>query len=119
MSGYRQHSYDPNAFEQPGAPLKPFNWVQWTGVALQTVAAVLITIDLLARIGWLPRLVEDMSPAPFALLVIGMVLINSRRGPARQFDSEQMAKNRRTLLITVAICAAVIGAALVIDFSGA
>ena len=26
MSGYREHSFDPNAYEQPGRPLKPYNW---------------------------------------------------------------------------------------------
>ena len=119
MSGYREHSFDPNAYEQPGPPLKPYNWVQWTGVAIGTAGAALITLDLLGRIGLLPRWIDDPSPAPFMLLVVGMFLLNSRRGPAAQVGSEQLAKNRRVILITVAIVAAVIGAAAVIEFSGA
>ena len=118
MTGYREHSFDPNAYEQPGPPLKPYNMVQWTGVAIATVGAALITLDLLARTGLLPRWV-DASPAPFMLLVIGMLFVNSRRAPGTLVGSEQLAKNRRVLLITVAICAAVLGAALVIEFSGA
>jgi hypothetical protein len=119
MSGYREHSYDPNAYEHPGPPLKPYNWVQWTGVAVGGVGAALITLDLLGRTGLIPHWIDDPSPAPFMLLVIGMVLINSRRGPATQVGSEQLEKNRRTLLITAAICALILGAAVVIELSGA
>ena len=115
MTGYREHSFDPNAFEQPGPPLKPYNWVQWTGVAIGCVGAALITLNLLGRTGLIPQWV-DSSPAPFMLLVVGMLLVNSRRAPGVQVGSEQLAKNRRTLLITVAICAVIIGAALVIEF---
>ena len=118
MTGYREHSFDPNAFEQPGPPLKPYNMVQWTGVAIGAVGAVLITLNLLGKTGWIPQWV-DSSPAPFMLLVVGMLLINSRRAPGVQVGSEQLAKNRRVLLITVAICAAIIGAAVVIVLSGA
>ena len=119
MSGYREHGFDPNAYEQPGPPLKPYNWVQWTGVAIGSVGAILVTLDVLARIGWTTRWIGDPSPAPFFLLILGTVLVNSRRAPGVEVGSEQLAKNRRTLLITAAICAAILGAALVIEFSGA
>ena len=119
MTGYREHSFDPNAFEQPGPPLKPYNWVQWAGVAIGTVGAILVTLDVLARIGWTPRWIGDASPAPFILLIVGTVLVNSRREPGVEVGSEQLAKNRRTLIVTAAICAAVLGAALIIEFSGA
>ena len=118
MSGYRQHSFDPNAYEQPGPPLKPYNWVQWTGVAIAVVGAALITLDLLGRFGIVPRWIEDTSPAPFMLLVVAMFLINSRRGPARQVGSEQLGKNRRLLIFAVAISAAIIGTALVVASQG-
>ena len=119
MSGYRQHGYDPHAYEQPGAPLKPYNMVQWSGVAIGGVGMVLITLDVLAKLGWTPRWIDDLSPAPFVLLIAGLVLVNSRREPSALVGSEQLAKNRRTLLITAAICAVILGAALVIEFSGA
>ena len=117
MTGYREHSFDPYAYEQPGPPLKPYNWVQWSGVAIGSVGAALITLNLLGKVGWIPQWVDDPSPASFVLLVVGMVLINSRRGPAVQVGSEQLAKNRRTLLITVAICAAILGIAAVVEFA--
>lgn len=117
MSGYREHSFDPNAYEQPGPPLKPYNWVQWTGVAIGTVGAALITLNLLGKTGLIPQWV-DSSPAPFMLLVVGMLLINSRRGPATQVGSEQLAKNRRVLIITIAICAVFLGVIAVIEFAG-
>ena len=119
MSGYRQSSFDPNAYEHPGPPLKPYNWVQWTGVAIGVVGAALIVVDLLGRIGWTPRWIDDPSPAPFMLLILAAALINSRRAPKTLVGSEQLEKNRRLLLITVAICAAILGAALVIEFQGA
>ena len=119
MTGYREHSFDPNAFEQPGPPLKPYNWVQWTGVAIVSVGAVLVTLDVLARIGWTPRWIGDPSPAPFMLLIVGTLLVNSRRAPGVQVGSEQLAKNRRTLIITAVICAVILGAALIIELSGA
>ena len=119
MSGYRQSSFDPNAYEQPGRPLKPYNWVQWTGVALGVVGAALITLDVLAKLGWTPRWIDDLTPAPFILLIVGTVLVNSRREPDTLITEEQRAKNKRTLLITSVICAAILGAALVIEFAGA
>ena len=49
----------------------------------------------------------------------GIFLINSRRHPYVDEAPEQQARNRRMLLITIAICTAVLGAALVIEFTGA
>jgi hypothetical protein len=117
--GYRQHGFDPNAYKQPGPPQRPFNWVQWTGVAVGFVGLVLTTMQVAGQLGWIPQWVDDPSPAFFMLLVIGMTLVNSRREPSGLAGSEQLAKNRRLLLITVAICAAILGAALVIEFQGA
>ena len=119
MSGYRQHSYDPNAYEQPGPPLKPYNMVQWSGVAIGGIGMLLITLDVLAKLGWTPRWIGDLSPAPFILLIAGTVLINSRREPGNLITEEQRARNKRTLVITAAICAAILGAAALIEFQGA
>jgi len=118
--GYRDRtSFDPNAYERPGPPLKPYNWVQWTGVAVMLVGGALLVASLLGLIGWVPQWMEEFSPAPFMLMVIGMLLINSRRQPGTEIvGPEQLAKNRKLLLITVAICAAILGGALVIEFSG-
>ena len=119
MSSYRQSSYDPDAYEQPGRPLKPYNWVQWSGVALGIVGAVLITLDVLGRLGWIPQWIDDPSPGSFTLLILGTVLVNSRREPDTLITEEQRARNKRTLLITAAICAVILGGALVIEFAGA
>ena len=51
MSGYREHSFDPNAYEQPGRPLQPYNWVQWTGVAIGVLGLAIIALGLLGRLG--------------------------------------------------------------------
>ena len=118
MSGYRQSSFDPNAYEQPGAPLRPFNRVQWTGVGLATVGAVADLVYFAGRFGWIEPLMSSSTPA-FALLLFGVVLINSRRGPSHLVTAEQQARNKRTLVITLAILTAIFGAVLAIEFSGA
>ena len=117
MSGYHQSSFDPNAYEQPGRPLKPYNWVQWTGVALGVVGAVLVTLDVLGRLGWIPQWIDDPSPSAFLLLLLGVTLVNSRREPDTLVSEEQRTKNKRTLFITAAICAAILGAAAVIELA--
>jgi hypothetical protein len=118
MSGYRESSFDPYAYEQPGRPLRPFNWVQWCGVALIAGAIAFDLVSLARVLGWIEAPGPKVSFA-IAPLVIGVALINSRREPGTQVGSEQLAKNRRVLLITVAILAAVLGAATVIEFTGA
>ena len=115
---YRQSNYDPNAYEQQGAPLRPFNWVQWVGVAFAVAG---IAVDLLyfaGRFGWVRPRIDSPSPA-LTLILPAILLINSRRGPATQVGSEQLERNRRVLLITVAILVALFGAILVIELSGA
>ncbi len=119
MTGYRQSSFDPYAHEQPGPPLKPYNWVQWTGVAFGTAGMAIILLEWAGKLGWVPRWIDDAGFAPVSLMIVALVLINSRRGPSTQVGSEQLAKNRRILLVTVAILAAILGAALVIEFTGA
>ena len=116
---YRQSSYDPDAYEQPGRPLKPYNWVQWSGVALGVVGAMLVTLDVLGRLGWIPQWIDDPSPGAFLLMVLGVILVNSRREPDTLVTEEQREKNKRTLFITAAICAAILGGALVIEYLGA
>ena len=45
MAGYRdQSNYEPFGTRNAARPLRPFNWVQWTGVALAMIG---IAIDLL------------------------------------------------------------------------
>ena len=119
MSGYRQSSYDPAAYETPGKPLRPFNWLQWVGVALEVVGLALFLENIAERIGWLPRLLDLPSIAPLMLMLVGMTLINSRRAPPHDTTPEQHAANRRLLIITVAVCAAVLGLAAAIEFLGA
>ena len=114
MSGYRQHSFDPNAYEQPGRPLRPFNWVQWAGVAIGGVGLVLTTLQVAGQLGWIPQWLDD-SPPLFVLLLLGVVLVNSRREPGNLVTEEQQARNKRLLIITAIICAAVLGAAAILQ----
>ena len=119
MSGYREHSFDPNAYEQPGRPLKPYNWVQWTGVAIGVLGLAIIALGLLGRFGWIPPWLDGPPGVSFMLPIIGISLINSRREPGTQVGSEQLEKNRRILFITTGVLALILGVIAVIEFSGA
>ncbi len=116
--GYRSHQFDPNAYEQPGPPLRPYNWVQWTGVAIAGVGIALLVVYLLGKVGLLPAWIDDPAPASFMLPMFGVLLINSRRAPGTQVDELQATRNRRVLIIIVALGAVVLGTATAITFSG-
>ena len=116
--GYQQSSYDPGAYEQPGRPLTPYNWVQWSGVALGTVGIALFLIHYAGRLGWIDPIVDNSS-AGFIPTIVGVALINSRREPPSLVTAEQRAANKRTLVITLTIVAALFGVAALIDFIGA
>ena len=116
MSGYREHSFDPHAYERPGRPLRPFNWVQWTGVGFMCAAVVLLLAVFASAAGLISPAFEHNAGLALVLSVVGTTLVNSRREPGTEVGSEQLAKNRRVLLITVAVVAAILGAATVIEF---
>ena len=117
MSGYREHGFVPNSYEQPGRPLRPFNWVQWSGVGLMAFGLALDLLYFAGRFGW----TKDGAASPAMALgpmFVGIALINSRREPGTLVTDEQRARNRKVLLITVAILAVLGAALLVIEFSG-
>lgn len=117
MKGYRQSSFDPSAYEQPGPPLRPFNWVQWAGVAIEVVGVAGWLLWLAGAMGLTPEWIR--SPLIFILLgTSGGFLINSRRGPATEVGREALARQRTWLIIT-GFSLAAIAAALVILFKGA
>jgi hypothetical protein len=119
MSGYREHGYDPNAYQHPGRPARPFNWVQWTGFAFALIGAALSLYYLAAVAGWVPQILDNVMPAT-TLVLIGVVLVNSRREPPTLEGSEQLERNRRVLFITLAVVGFVLGVATVIAaFTGA
>ena len=118
MTGYRQHSYDPNAWEEPAPPARPFNWVQWTGVGFAVLGGLFWAAYVLARIGIIPQVVD--SALPFIMMTcIGAVLVNSRRQPAREITSAVAAKRRRWLAIAAILFAILVAAAAFIDIQGA
>ena len=119
MSGYQQHGFDPNAHEEPGPPLRPYNWVQWTGVAIAGVGMALFAIYLAGRVGWIPQWIEGLSPALWVLMLVGAILVNSRRQPGTDLAPELASARRRSLIITAAICAAILGVAAVVELQGA
>ena len=119
MSGYRDTSgYEPYGQPAYGRPLKPYNMVQWTGVALVVVGLAIDAIYFAERLGWLP---VKLGTPTLALvpLIVGVALINSRRDPAHDLAPDLAPARRRWLIIIVAVCAAILGLAAAIQFSGA
>jgi hypothetical protein len=120
MASYRQHSYDPNSYERPGKPLRPYNWVQWIGVAIGSLGVIGCLLYLADKIGWIDLGLKE--PGSFiALPMIGLVLINSRREPGTPMTSEQIARQRKIAFIGlgVALVAAAIGFAVAYFSKGA
>ena len=78
----------------------------------------LVLLQLAGRFGWTPDWFGHVSSSAVMLTLIGALFINSRRERGTQVGTEQLQRNRRVLLITVAILAAVLGATLVIIFAG-
>ena len=113
MSGYRQSSFDPNAGGEYGAPARPYNWVQWTGVALALVGVGFDLVYLGGRSGFLPQLLDSPSLG-IPLPLLGSVLVTSRRDPAASPPAFRDLLGRRWLLLTLIILAAVLGAVLAI-----
>ena len=117
MASYREHNFDPNAYEQPGPPVRAFNWVQWAGVALEVIGLGLFLVHLAGKIGWIDPLVG--SGVGLVPMIVGVLLINSRRMPSELVTPEQQERNTRTLIITVVAGAAIFGAVTLIELTGA
>ena len=118
MSGYRQSGFDPNAGEQAGRPLRPFNWVQWVGVACFGLMILMLLAEVAGWLGFMSR-VNFFAALP-GLSLASIALINSRRQPlVDPADREQRERNRKMLLIAVIVLIFILGAAVFIQFSGA
>jgi hypothetical protein len=113
MSGYRETSFDPNSYPRYGKPLRPYNWVQWTGVALVLLGIGIDLVYFAGRLGW----VRAMNSPTYALapLFLGISLVNSRREILDDPAPELAAARKRGLMIVTAICVVVLGAAAAID----
>ena len=116
MSGYRDRAgFDPMAGGSYGPPLRPYNWVQWTGVSFMVLGALAIFAYLLGRWGLVPHRFDDVLPG-IMLISSGSIMINSRR---QEVPLSPETKRRNTLIIGAALAICVLVAALVIVFKGA
>ena len=119
MSGYRTSSFDPGDHAVTGRPMRPFNWVQWTGVAFIVVGLAIDAVYFAGALGWIRPVLASPGIA-IALILPGIVLINSRRYPPTDpVDIEQRDRNRHMLAIAVLAVTIILGAAVAIQFSGA
>ena len=119
MSGYRDRSnFDPYATPRYGRPLRPFNWVQWAGVAFVVIGLALDVLYFAGRLGWNRSPVNGPIVA-LAPIFLGISLVNTRREVVADPAPELASARKRWMLIVLAICFAVLGAAIAIDFKGA
>jgi hypothetical protein len=116
MSGYREHGFDPNAGGDYGPPLRPYNWVQWTGVAFFFLGLAAFLAYFAGRLGLIPKLLDSPVLTTSSMLV-GVALINSRRELASPSPG---TRRRRMLIVTVALAVSALTVILVyLDFKGA
>lgn len=118
MSGYRDTSnFDPYGQTNYGRPLRPFNWVQWTGVALELLGVAIYIAFILGSFGWTRKLID--TPAfGMAPLFLGISLINSRREERTDPAPELAGARRKWLAIVVAICSVILGIATIFALKG-
>ena len=115
MAGYRDTSnFDPMASPRYGKPLRPFNWVQWTGVALMVLGLAVDALYFAGRLGWTSKPMATPTLAVVPLLV-GVSLVNSRRDEVPDLAPELAAQRKRMLIIVTLICVVVLGAATIIE----
>ena len=116
MSGYRQSSFDPSAGGDYGPPLRPYNWVQWTGVGFLFVGIAIMAAYLAGRLGWMPELLDSPTPGT-AFVLLSVVLVNSRR---QQLTAEESTRQRRRALVAmgVGLVACALGLAAAFFFKG-
>ena len=121
MASYRDHGFDPNAYEVMGPPLRPYNWVQWLGVALAALGLVAFLGYCAGKIGLIPNWFAN--PAPVIMLgAVGSILVNTRRQPipeAEQAEYRRKLRQRTILALAVAGLAAIVGFAAAFYFQGA
>ena len=107
MSGYREHSFDPNAGSE--GPRRPFNRWQWVGVAMMVAGALAMLATVAVRIGWLhDASKDDLIPMGSTLVIFGSLLVNTRRQAAGLTP-----ETRRKRMVIVAVGVMVFGAALI------
>lgn len=120
MTGYREHSFDPNAYVPMGPPLRPYNKVQWLGVAFAVLGLIAFLGYCAEKLGLVPHWLA--SPAPIIMLGgVGSMLINTRRQPipeAEQAEYRRKLRERTILALIVATVAAAIGFVAAVAFSG-
>jgi hypothetical protein len=116
VSGYRDRTaFDPSAGGGHGRPLRPYNWVQWLGVASLFVGAAVSLAYIGGSLGLVPKLL-DSPMLGTAFVVMALPLINSRR---QDVPLSPETRRQRTIIIAAAFAVCIAVAALVIVFKGA
>ncbi len=101
-----------------GPPLRPYNGWQRLGSALTLAGCAIYAVFLVGKLGWMSPPLEHPTGAGF-LVLAGFLLTYSRREAIPDPAPELAPARRRWMIVTVTLCVAIIGAATIIEFSGA
>jgi len=121
--GYRDKTnYEP--FGDPASyntrPVRPYNATQWAGVALGSLGILMALLHFGNELGWFALGFDLGVPASISAMMLGSLLVNSRREPVPDLAPELAAARRRWTLIVTLTVAALIGVAMIADaFLGA
>ena len=85
--------------------------------AFEVIGLGLFLAHLAGKIGWIEPQVE--SGVGLVPMIVGFLLINSRRMPPELVTPEQQERNKRTLVITVIAGAIIFGVVTLIELTGA
>ena len=98
--------------------MRPYNGVQKLGLALLLAGIALDLVYFAGRLGWISPLTRSSLPV-VALVLPGLLLVNSRRQAVPDLAPELAAARKRWLIIVTTVCVAVLGLATAIELSGA
>jgi len=95
----RQSSF----FSRTSKPKRPYNWVQWTGEALIWLSLVLLLAQIAADLGVIRLDGRRLAPLVLLPLLIGNLLVSSRREPIDEATAEVLASRRRLQLLLIVV----------------
>ena len=118
MPGYRDtSSYSPYGEPAMGRPLRPFNWVQWTGVALAAIGLDVQFLYFAGQFGWVPAWIRNPGIGTPGLF-LGVVLVTSRRQPDIDLAPELAPARKRWMTIVTILCVVTFGVAIILTLLG-
>ena len=91
--------------------------MQWTGVGSGLLGVALYLAYFAGRVGWIAQLL-DSPMIGFPFLILGIMLVNSRRETIPDPAPELAAARKRWMIIILTLCALIFGVAIALELTG-